>query len=293
MQLQQASRKRAKIKMALQGPSGSGKTYSALLLAFGLTGDYSKIAVIDTENNSADLYAHLGGYNTLGIKAPFSPEKYSEAINLCEREGMEVIIIDSISHEWEGSGGILDTHSNMAGNSFTNWSKLTPRHNAFIQSILQSSCHIIGTIRSKQDYVLNEKNGKVVPEKIGLKGVTREGIDYEFTLVFDIDIKHHAVTSKDRTMLFNGKPEFTITPATGAAIAEWCNTGRDITIDDVSLRINDIVSLKDLLDLYKQYPQFKDALKPEFEKRKRQIIMSQKSDPELSNLQNISPNGVH
>ena len=94
-------------------------------------------------------------------------------------------------------------------------------------------------------------------------------------------------------MLFNGKPEFTISTATGAAIAEWCNTGREITIDDVSLRINDIVSLKDLLDLYKQYPQFKEALKPEFEKRKRQIIISQNSDPELANLQKISPNGVH
>ena len=83
---------------------------------------------------------------------------------------MEVIIIDSISHEWEGSGGILDIHAGMAGNSFTNWGKLTPRHNAFIQTILQTNKHIIGTIRSKQDYVLNEKNGKQVPEKVGLKG---------------------------------------------------------------------------------------------------------------------------
>ena len=171
MQLQQAKRKRAKIKMALQGPSGSGKTYGALLIAYGLCGDWTKIAVIDTENHSAELYAHLGNYNTLSIASPYTPEKYCEAINLCEQAGMEVIILDSCSHEWDGSGGILDVHGNMAGNSFTNWSKLTPRHNAFIQSILQSSCHIIGTIRSKQDYVLQEKNGKMVPEKVGLKGV--------------------------------------------------------------------------------------------------------------------------
>ena len=103
---------------------------------------------------------------------------------------MEVIIIDSISHEWEGKGGILDIHGSMVGNSFTNWAKVTPRHNEFVQKILQSNSHIIATIRSKQDYVLSEKNGKMVPEKVGLKGVTREGLDYEFTLVFDVDIKH-------------------------------------------------------------------------------------------------------
>jgi hypothetical protein len=113
MQLYKAERKKARIKMALQGPSGSGKTMSALLIAFGLCGEWNKIAVIDTENHSADLYAHLGGYNVLSISAPFTPEKYIEAINVCENAGIEVIIIDSISHEWEGIGGILDIHSNM------------------------------------------------------------------------------------------------------------------------------------------------------------------------------------
>ena len=202
MEIRKASRQRAKIKMALQGPSGSGKTFSALFLAFGLCGDWSKIAIVDTENYSAELYAHLGNFNTVSLSAPFTPEKYIQAIALCETAGIEVIIIDSCSHEWDGAGGILDIHGNMAGNSFTNWSKLTPRHNAFIQAMLQSTSHIIGTIRSKQDYVLQEKNGKMVPEKVGMKGVTRDGMDYEFTLVFELDIKHNAYASKDRTGLF-------------------------------------------------------------------------------------------
>jgi AAA domain len=106
MQLYKAERKKARIKMALQGPSGSGKTMSALLIAFGLCGEWNKIAVIDTENHSADLYAHLGGYNELSVSSPFTPEKYIEAITVCENAGIEVIIIDSISHEWEGIGGI-------------------------------------------------------------------------------------------------------------------------------------------------------------------------------------------
>ena len=111
MELRKTNRSQAKIRLALQGPSGSGKTYSSLLIAYGLCKDWNKIAVIDTENKSADLYAHLGEYNVITLTAPFSPERYIEAIETCEQEGIEVIIIDSLSHEWEGDGGILDTHS--------------------------------------------------------------------------------------------------------------------------------------------------------------------------------------
>ena len=200
MEIRKAQRKQAKIKLALEGVSGSGKTMSALLLASGMA-DWSKIAVIDTENHSADLYAHVGEFNVLQLSQPFTPERYISAISTCENAGMEVIIIDSISHEWEGVGGILDQHGKMAGNSFANWSKVTPRHNAFVQKILESSCHIISTIRSKSDYTLTDKNGKMVPEKIGLKGIQRDGMDYEFTLVLDLDIKHQATASKDRTGL--------------------------------------------------------------------------------------------
>lgn len=110
------------------------------------------------------------------------------------------------------------------GNSFVNWAKVTPRQNNFIQRVLQSRCHVICTMRTKQDYVLNEKNGKMVPEKVGLKAVMRDGVDYEFTIVLDIDLKHHSVASKDRTGLFMGKPEFTITPETGDSILRWCNS---------------------------------------------------------------------
>jgi hypothetical protein len=272
MQLQTAQRKRAKIKMGMQGPSGSGKTYSSLLIAYGLCNDWKKIAVVDTENHSADLYAHLGAYNTISLSAPFTPERYMQAIDVCENAGMEVIIIDSITHEWEN---LLDHHSSLQGNSFTNWGKITPRHNDFVQRILQSPCHIISTIRTKQDYVLTDKNGKMVPEKVGLKSVQRDGVEYEMTLVFDLDMKNHATASKDRTGLFFGKPEFKISIETGKMIHEWCNKGQDLSVDDVSRRIGDVMSIKDLLTLYHQHPQFKEVLKPEFEKRKREILIQQ------------------
>lgn len=288
MQLQKAQRKRAKIKMGLQGPSGSGKTMSALLIAFGLCEDWSKVAIIDSESYSADLYAHLGCYHVLPLNAPFTPERYIQAIEVCEKAGMEVIIIDSITHEWEA---LLDYHSSLPGNSFTNWGKITPRHNDFVQKILQSPCHVISTLRTKQDYVLSEKNGKMVPEKVGLKSVQRDGLEYEFTLVFDIDIKNYAAASKDRTGLFFGKPEQKLSVGTGKHIAEWCNNGEEVTVEDIRLRIKDILSIKELLALYQQFPQYNEMLKPEFESRKKQIQYSQDTKTQLTN-QNLPKNGT-
>jgi hypothetical protein len=270
MEIRQATRKQAKIKLALQGPSGSGKTYSALHLAFGITGDWNQVAVIDTENHSADLYAHLGSYNVLSLEKPFAPERYIEAIDLCEKGGMTVIILDSITHEWDGIGGILDIHGAMIGNSFNNWAKVTPRHNAFVQKFLQSPCHIIATIRTKQDYVLSEKNGKMVPEKVGLKGVTREGMDFEFTLVFDLDIKHMACASKDRTGMFMDKPDFVISQEIGQKILRWCNTGKSLS--DIIAEIKTAESLDTLRNIIRSYPEYRSELEPLAINRKNQLL---------------------
>lgn len=183
---------------------------------------------------------------------------------------MKVIIIDSISHEWEGIGGILNIHGNMAGNSFTNWNKVTPRHNAFVQSMLQSDAHIIATIRSKQDYVLTDKNGKMVPEKVGMKAVQRDNIDYEFTLVYELDIRHNAISTKDRTGLFSGKPPFVIDESTGQTISDWCNHG---TVDKETVveAIKDCHTMEDLRALYEDYPEMQEPLKSEFIIRKGQL----------------------
>jgi hypothetical protein len=283
MELRQSERKRAKIKMALQGSAGSGKTYSSLLLAQGLSnGDFSKIAIIDSENGSADLYAHLGQYNVLSLKPPFTPENYIKAIEVCERAGMEVIIIDSISQSWEE---LLDYHSSLAGNSFTNWAKVTPRQNAFIDKILQADAHIIATMRTKQDYVLNQKDGKYIPEKVGLKAVQRNDLDYEFTLVFDVDIKHFAVSSKDRTGLFMGKPEFIINTSTGRKILEWCNSGTNL--QGAREKIKNCNSIEALKGLYSQYSDWRELLEYDFKTQKDTINTNQL----LLNPKSFSTNG--
>ena len=283
MELRQATRKQAKIKLALQGPSGSGKTMSALLLASGIT-NYAKIAVIDTENQSADLYAHLGEFYVLPLSRPFTPERYIKAIEACEQADMEIIIIDSVSHEWEGAGGILSIHGAMAGNSFTNWAKITPRHNAFVQKILESKCHIIATIRTKTDYTLTEKNGKMVPEKVGLKGITRDGLDYEFTIVFDLDIKHNASATKDRTGLFMDKPEGIISPGYGKRILKWCNSG--ISLDNVKNYITNAQNIDDLRNILRTYPEYKEILEPLAIARKDELLSN------INNTTNFSGNGI-
>lgn len=266
MNLRQSSKKQAKIKLALQGCAGSGKTYSALLLAHGLCNDWTKIAVIDSENGSADLYAHLGTYNVLNLSENFTPETYIEAIKVCEDAGIEVIIIDSISQCWDY---LLEYHATLQGNSFTNWQKVTPRINAFMQKILQSRSHVICTMRCKQDYVLSEKNGKMVPEKVGLKAVMRDGIDYEFTIVFDINMKHQAIASKDRTALFVNKPEFIITPTTGQAILDWCNEG--VNIEMIKSKINQAKTIKELTSIYHAYPEWNIQLSSDFTMKRVQL----------------------
>lgn len=281
MKIEKAERKQAKIRLCLQGCAGSGKTYSALKLARGLCDSWSSIVVIDTESNSAHLYSHLGDYNIVSISKPFSPEKYLQAIQLCEEKGFDVIIVDSLSHEWDGPGGILDIHSNMTGNSFTNWSKVTPRHNELVQALLNVSAHVVATIRTKSDYVLSEKNGKMVPEKVGLKGITKEGLDYEFTLVFDIDIKHMVTSSKDRTGIFSDKPPFSISEKTGQRISRWCSM--EYTEDEILRKLDAAKTEEEVKQLFSESERFQEKLKPRFREKYNQLIINNQEKHEPSN----------
>lgn len=228
MNLRKATRQKAKIRLGLSAVSGGGKTYSALLIAYGLCGDWSKVALIDTENGSGDLYADLGPYNVLPLAPDFTPEKYIQAIKACEAAGMDVIIIDSITHEWDGKGGCLEI-VDKAGGRYQDWAKVTPRHQAFIDAIIGSSCHVITTVRRKQDYEMTKtQDGKVKVEKAGMKEVTREGFEYELTVNLEMDTRHNATASKDRTGLFIDRPAFVPTVDTGKLIRQWCEQGVDV-----------------------------------------------------------------
>ena len=221
-----AERRKSKLRLAIAGPAGSGKTYSALQIAFGIGG---KIALIDTERGSAELYSHLGAYDVCTVEAPFEPSKYVAAIKEAEKLGYDIIITDSLSHAWSGTGGLLDLHGKIAdrgGNSWTAWRKITPQHNELVEALLQSPCHIIATMRSKMEYSQSEEGGKKTVKKIGLAPVQREGMEYEFTVFYDIDINHVATASKDRTSLFDNK-YFTPSTETGIILINWLNNAPD------------------------------------------------------------------
>ena len=280
MQLQQAQKKQVKLRIGISGPSGFGKTYSALLLAYGMTGDYSKIAIIDTENGSASLYSELGNYNTLTLEAPFSPEKYIQAIKLCEEAKMEVIIIDSISHEWSGKGGCLEIQEQLGGR-FQDWAKVTPRHQAFIDKILQSNSHIITTTRRKVDYSMDtDSNGRTRVIKHGMKEIQREGWEYELSVNFELLNHNHLVSaSKDRTGQFMNKPEFVITPSTGKLLMKWCNNDADLK--KARNEIKQCETLEGLRHIYAKYQNLQKQILKD--------VMEQKANIEAINAE-VIPN---
>lgn len=222
-----AERSKTKIRIGLAGPSGSGKTYSALQMAYGIAGNWQDVYIIDTENGSADLYSDVGNFNVLTLEKPFSPDRYVEAIHACEEAGAQVIIVDSITHEWSGEGGCLDIQDKLGGR-FQDWAKVTPMHNRFIQALLTSKAHIITTVRSKTDYAMTQDSKGSKVQKVGMKPETREGFEYEMTTTFDLNINNLAEASKDRTGLFKGKSPAIITPDTGKTIVDWANSGIDM-----------------------------------------------------------------
>lgn len=270
MKLQIAQRQQVKLRIGLSGASGFGKTYSALLLAYGITNDWSKIAIIDTENGSASLYSHLGGYNVLTLSEPYTPERYIQATETCELSNIEVVIIDSISHEWNGKGGCLEIHESLGGR-FSDWAKVSPRHQSFIDKILNSTCHVITTVRRKVDYSMDsDSNGKSKVIKHGTKEITREGFEYELTANFElINDKHLVKASKDRTGLFMDEPEFIINSSTGKKLIEWCNSG--ISLEDVKLEIKQSESLDDLKTIYEKYPSLKKSTHSLIMERKQEL----------------------
>lgn len=222
-----AQRTQKKLRLAIDGPSGSGKTYSALLIAKGLaSGDLSKVAVIDTEHGSASMYADLGAFAAAEMHAPYSVEKYVAALDAAAQEGFEVVIVDSLTHAWSGEGGILDVVDRIAktktsGNSFAAWKEGTPLQKKLTDALLSSPCHVIATMRTKTEYVVEENDrGRKVPRKVGLAPEQRKDFEYDMDLVLDVTREHLATASKDRTAVWAERME-TPTVAHGTELLEW------------------------------------------------------------------------
>ena len=204
---QKAIKQEAKLRLAIAGPSGSGKTYSALAIASHLGG---KIAVVDTEHGSASKYADKFGFDVVNMEPPFHPDRFVKFIREAQDGGYSTVILDSLSHAWNASGGLLEVIDQIAArsnskNTFAAWKEGTPIYNKMIDGIIQSDVHVIATMRSKQDYALEvDERGKQKPVKLGMAPIQRDGFEYEFDVVFTMDIDNNAVVTKTRCEALNG-----------------------------------------------------------------------------------------
>lgn len=215
---QKATKRQARLRLALIGPAGSGKTFTALKLASYLGG---RIALVDTEHGSASKYAAPEGadaqpelgqfvFDTLALD-DFNPRTYIEAIHAAEEAGYAELILDSLSHAWAGKGGALELVDKLAkksqsGNKFTAWADITPLQNELIDTILGARLNVIATLRSKTEYVLEtNERGKQAPRKIGIGPVQRDGVDYEFDVVGELDVDNNLIVTKTRCNALMGQ----------------------------------------------------------------------------------------
>lgn len=220
-EVSEARREKQKALVGFIGPSGSGKTLGALRIAYGMMEEaypelsveerWKKIGVADTEHNRSMLYVGqtfdentIGPFLHIDFEPPYSTERYLAALVALKRAGVEVVVIDSLSHNWNGEGGILEQHGNMSGNSFQNWNKMNKHVTDMIKALVSNNIHILATMRTKNEYVmeLNEK-GKQQPRKIGTKPVQKDDMEYEFMINFSVDMDHEATATKDNTNLFS------------------------------------------------------------------------------------------
>lgn len=235
-----ATREKAKLKMCIAGPSGGGKSYSSLRLAHAMVdaGLGSRIAVIESEAGKIKKYA---GYVVDGRKwsfdvcvlDSFSPQEYVAKLELAHRSGYDIVIIDSISHEWQGKGGALELVDKVGGkNQFGGWKTVTPMHNTFIDTVLRLPIHVIATCRSKMGYILEEqtKDGRTiqVPKKIGMEPVQRGGVEYEFEIFCEIDQSHILRVAKTICPLIDGKTVVEPGPDFWQPVFKWLDEGVEV-----------------------------------------------------------------
>lgn len=287
--LRKAQRKQAYLKLGMSAPSGGGKTAGALIIGYGLMKEkyphlsdaelWDKIGILDTENGSGELYVNslignlpIGEYSTITVSAPFTAEKYIQGMEMMEEAGLEVCILDSTTHLWTGSGGLLEKQTDAtkrnSGNSYTAWREVTPLHNAFVEKMLQCHMHVIATMRSKTEYTQEQDpvTGKKSVKKLGMNPVQRDGMEYEFTIFFDVDDTHETHATKDRTGIWGDGSFFKITRETGAKIMRWLMEAKPDAPEKVIAEQKAPVNLEALKNEIKSV--FSDASKEQKEELK-------------------------
>ena len=281
---QKAKRENIWVKVLNIGSSGGGKTYSSLRVGTGFaeemskkTGEECRVAFIGSEARRGLYYANEFDFDYMEIKAPFEPEKYVDALDEAIDAGYKVVVLDSLTHEWSGKGGCLEIHSKIPGNSYTAWQKVTPRHDKFMDKIIDSPIHIFATVRGKDKYVLEEVNGKSIPKKVPLGYQQRDDIEYLFTCSFVLDKDSHVAESvKDNTHIFENNNDV-LTQKHGVVLYNWANSG------DVDSKKKELDAQKEQAKLKIKQNEETEAKKmaEELEKKRKKDL---KSKPSLDDL---------
>lgn len=231
MTFKRATRSQARLRLGLVGPAGSGKTMTALRIASGLGG---RIAVVDTERGSASLYMGERDmeFDVIELDS-YEVENFIEAINAAAAGGYSTLIIDSLSHAWAGKGGILEfvdkAGKRQGGGNFGAWRDATPRHNALVDAILGAPLHVICTLRSKVEYVVENVNGRNQVRKVGMQPVQRDGLEYEFTVVGDVTQEHDLIITKTRAAFLKDQVIREAGEDLGKQLAGWLSKGEPVS----------------------------------------------------------------
>jgi hypothetical protein len=242
----EAVREKIAVKIALMGASGSGKSYTSLRLATGMLdemekidGKRGKILLANTEGSRGRYYANEFKYDIVDLESPYNPELFIDLINYAVDEKYSVLIIDSSSAEWEGKGGCLELQQQLGG-KYQDWSKVSPRHDRFIDALALSPIHIIATMKGKDQYEVDKDDrGKVSVKKLGVGAKQREGFEYNFTCTFNIDRDSHVAKSeKDNTHIFEKEGDVLLSEAFGEKIIKWANSGEGVSISDIKFAEN-------------------------------------------------------
>jgi hypothetical protein len=230
-----ATREQAKARIALAGPSGAGKTYTALAMATAMV---DRVALIDTERGSASKYAagksgHGFAFDTLQMHK-FDPRDLVSALAAAGAAGYGAVIVDSLSHFWMGTGGMLELVDAIGkrsggGGNWGGWKDARPFERAMIEALLAYPGHVIVTMRTKSEWVIEEDaRGKKQPKKIGTKAEQREGIEYEFDIVGDLDLENTLVVSKSRCPELSGAVVNRPGVDMAATVLAWLQDGTEV-----------------------------------------------------------------
>jgi hypothetical protein len=279
-----ASKSQARLRMALTGPSGSGKTYTAL----GIAQAFGRVAVIDTERGSASLYADRFAFDVLELDS-YSPKVYVEAIAAAEEVGYDCLVIDSLSHAWNGKDGALEQVDRKAaqsksGNSFGAWRDVTPLQNALVDAIVGCRMHVIATMRAKTEYVLEDDGrGRKAPRKVGLAPVQRDGIEFEFTVVGELDHAHRLHITKTRWSELSQHVEESAGAQLGERIRRWLADGTPPPAAPKVTPLDQPAAVKQVINL----------LGGELQLSTAEVVQMMREADSLAELEQVTPHARH